>query len=380
MEESPPDEDSGRDRVGVPPAQQEEDVASGPMKAEKTRKQQAQGGTESNKDRKTREANNSARSESEGVALPMSLIKALRGKSSSGESGSSSSNGGGSGNNSDNSALISLGNTSFGFNFDCEEAMMNGSPQNSEGGDSDGNNNSAAYHGNLLKQAAARARQVRAQAQAQLQAQQQTQPQGVPSSKTAPGPSAGSAIVLPSSVVSSHNAAAAAAVANLQSIAAEYTNKYQNIANKFQNGECMISMNSLERSPFASPTFIDYLTAPKRKSQESVDNDSGGYNTDEDSRGGSKRPSSPGMDDSVMSGESDKKGGRKKKKLDDFKREERNAREKERSFRISKQINELRNLLSSGGVIVPKGTKSSVLTEAANYIRMLQQHQYRSEM
>lgn len=63
-----------------------------------------------------------------------------------------------------------------------------------------------------------------------------------------------------------------------------------------------------------------------------------------------------------------------------MKREERNAREKERSFRISKQIDELRNLLSSGGVIVPKGTKSSVLTEAANYIRMLQQHQYRSEM
>ena len=72
--------------------------------------------------------------------------------------------------------------------------------------------------------------------------------------------------------------------------------------------------------------------------------------------------------------------GSKKKKLDDSKREERNAREKERSFRISKQINELRTLLSSGGVIVPKGTKSSVLTEAANYIRMLQQHQYRSEM
>ena len=66
--------------------------------------------------------------------------------------------------------------------------------------------------------------------------------------------------------------------------------------------------------------------------------------------------------------------------LDDEKREERNAREKERSFRISKQINELRNLLSAGGVIVPKGTKSSVLTEAANYIRMLQQHQYRSEI
>ena len=72
--------------------------------------------------------------------------------------------------------------------------------------------------------------------------------------------------------------------------------------------------------------------------------------------------------------------GNKKKKLDDVKREERNLREKERSYRITSQINELRNLLSSGGVIVPKGTKNAVLTEAANYIRILQQHQYKSEM
>jgi hypothetical protein len=48
-----------------------------------------------------------------------------------------SSNGEVGGNNSDNSALISLGNTSFGFNFDSEEGM-NGSPNNStsEEGDS----------------------------------------------------------------------------------------------------------------------------------------------------------------------------------------------------------------------------------------------------
>jgi len=65
---------------------------------------------------------------------------------------------------------------------------------------------------------------------------------------------------------------------------------------------------------------------------------------------------------------------------DHSKREDRNMREKERSFQISKQICNLRELLSAGGVIVPKGTKSSVLTEAASYIRMLQQHQYRSEI
>lgn len=71
---------------------------------------------------------------------------------------------------------------------------------------------------------------------------------------------------------------------------------------------------------------------------------------------------------------------KKTKKLDDIKREERNQREKERSYRITTQINELRTLLSAGGVIVPKGTKNAVLTEAANYIRDLQQRQYNSEM
>lgn len=126
----------------------------------------------------------------------------------------------------------------------------------------------------------------------------------------------------------------------------------------------------------------------KRKSPEGgADNDSGGYNSDDEGRdadGTSQMQSSvKDEDDDATDTDCEKvsqKGPRKKKKLDDLKREERNAREKERSFRISKQINELRNLLSSGGVIVPKGTKSSVLTEAANYIRMLQQHQYRSEM
>ncbi|GMH59736.1 hypothetical protein TrLO_g6449 [Triparma laevis f. longispina] len=80
------------------------------------------------------------------------------------------------------------------------------------------------------------------------------------------------------------------------------------------------------------------------------------------------------------------KGGKKKKvveeedPMDDEKREERNLREKERSFKISAQISMLRDLLSSGGVAVPKGTKSSVLTEAANYIRVLQQHRFNSEI
>jgi hypothetical protein len=64
----------------------------------------------------------------------------------------------------------------------------------------------------------------------------------------------------------------------------------------------------------------------------------------------------------------------------DDKREERNKREKERSYRITSQINELRALLTAGGVVVSKGTKNAVLAEAASYIRMLQQNQYKAEM
>ncbi len=44
----------------------------------------------------------------------------------------------------------------------------------------------------------------------------------------------------------------------------------------------------------------------------------------------------------------------KKQPLTNERREERNLREKERSLKITEQIHELRNLLSSGGVIVPK--------------------------
>ena len=63
----------------------------------------------------------------------------------------------------------------------------------------------------------------------------------------------------------------------------------------------------------------------------------------------------------------------------DKRREQRNAREKERSCRIARQIDDLRTLLSRGGVIVAKGTKSSVLAEAANYITVLQQQQIQWE-
>jgi len=72
--------------------------------------------------------------------------------------------------------------------------------------------------------------------------------------------------------------------------------------------------------------------------------------------------------------------GGKKVSMDMKRREQRNAREKERSCRIAKQIDDLRSLLSRGGVIVAKGTKSSVLSEAATYINLLQQQQVQWEM
>lgn len=76
----------------------------------------------------------------------------------------------------------------------------------------------------------------------------------------------------------------------------------------------------------------------------------------------------------------DATSSKKKKPLTTERREERNMREKERSLKITHQIHELRILLSSGGVIVPKGTKSTILSEASNYIRLLQQQHNRLEL
>lgn len=61
------------------------------------------------------------------------------------------------------------------------------------------------------------------------------------------------------------------------------------------------------------------------------------------------------------------------------KREEKNQREKARSSKIAMQISDLHELLTIGGVKSSKGTKSSVLSEAAGYIRRLQQREALSE-
>jgi hypothetical protein len=156
------------------------------------------------------------------------------------------------------------------------------------------------------------------------------------------------------------NAAAEANVANLQSLARSQAERSAGISSDLSRKR---SEPDSQVSPSA-PSSVQYS-----HNDESLA-DSHDHDADDDDTNSR----------STMDQHGDHQPRRKKKRLDERKRVERNAREKERSFRISKQINDLRNLLSSGGVIVPKGTKSSVLTEAANYIRMLQQHQYRSEM
>ena len=258
-----------------------------------------------------------------GDPLPLNLMKSLRRGKAGSESGSSSG-----GNNSEDSALVSLGNSSFGFNFDSMEGMANSSPPNSNEGS--GNNSSSNSDQNSDDDGKIT--------------------RSKPAAATKPPKSSMSSLTNSTSTSSNadtaHTEAANDAIATLQSIA--------------------------ERTYARSEQS-------KRKSP-----DSGGYASDDEAatkqEGKSSNSASPSKVVSESTSQSDDQPPKKKKRANDKKREERNAREKERSFRIAKQINELRDLLSSGGVVVPKGTKSSVLTEAANYIRMLQQHQYRSEM
>jgi Helix-loop-helix DNA-binding domain len=348
----------------------------------------------------TTESNDEAKQrQEEEPHLPMNLIKSLNssnkkdGGTSSSESGSSRSNGEGNGHQSDNSALVSVGNTSFGFNFDSEDG--NSSPPNSErNGESDSDGGNGNGNSDARRNAAKKGEQVNPPAEQSADtpsphaaaSQQQAAAENVvqepqhhqnsdsdPNSKVsstqdpAPASSEEDAPTAPVPLApgsSSHNIAADAAVANLYSIASAYAPQ------EIKGGD---------------------------QKSDGKDNDSnGGYNTDDEGARGNSHiasliaqhrasmTSNAASDDANNDDDDDEDEDdgrpRKKKRLNNRKREERNAREKERSFRISKQINELRALLSTGGVIVPKGTKSSVLTEAANYIRMLQQHQYRSEM
>jgi hypothetical protein len=154
------------------------------------------------------------------------IIMSLLPKSLSGKlSDSGGSNCGGSGNNSDNSALISIGNTSFGFNFDSEEGHMNQSPRNSTSNSEEGDSDEGP--GKQRPNA-------KGNPKTSVEKAQSRQPSAPKPAKVSSGSDTSTSNMSRSNVAShnmaSHNDAAAAAVANLQSIA--------NSANKAaENGE-----------------------------------------------------------------------------------------------------------------------------------------------
>ena len=64
-------------------------------------------------------------------------------------------------------------------------------------------------------------------------------------------------------------------------------------------------------------------------------------------------------------------------KLNEYQRQLRNAREKRRSGKICDQFDHIRDTMVKAGVIVPKGTKGTILAAAKEYISMLQEQQRR---
>jgi hypothetical protein len=183
----------------------------------------------------------------------MKDFKPSNNKDNPSENGSnfSSSNGEGGGNNSDNSGLISIGNTSFGFNFDSEEGNNSSSSRNSSGnseeGDSDQDGKPKSNGGKIVGRPE-KQQQQRKQGESKPPESQQVHIGGTPQPESAtsdlpplsrpskphmtPTLSAGAAAAKISSDSSratssftsstrssSHSDAAAAAVAYLQSIA-----------------------------------------------------------------------------------------------------------------------------------------------------------------
>jgi Helix-loop-helix DNA-binding domain len=288
-------------------------------------------------------ADTELRASIEAATLMMSPLAALskaKGKKEEGDNSGASSNegNGGNGNNSENSAALSFGNNSLAFNFDSE----------GNSGNSDSDDNRQTDRG---KDATANQPQM----QWRVSSSEETQTDSSQAKSTE-----------------------------------------------------ALTTDSETKPPQENPSS-DQLNRARQAEEE----ENAGYNTDDEGVGvsyeekmratheSSSAPESPVRSTNVapmltgsssvcsttetMDGAASQSSKRRKTKHQpefetDAKREERNAREKERSFRIKERINELRECLSQGGVAIPKGTKSSVLVEAANYIRMLQEYQYRSEM
>ena len=245
--------------------------------------------------------------------------------------------------NSDNSGdnsgscQMSLWNNSFGFNFDSEFAW---SPPNSDSGNPDEestlNNGEASTNVSQVSGTNISSRILPPEATGR----------GVTQVSL---PTSGSSTQEPSGLTS------------------------QNAAMKPRDNTALISNKSL------------------KSSRDSGSDISNGYNSDDDesiTTQPSGKPVSNKKSNTnsmrIKNDPDDESISRKKQRIADQsyddKREERNKREKERSYRITSQINELSALLTAGGVVVSKGTKNAVLAEAAGYIRMLQQNKYKEEM
>lgn len=276
------------------------------------------------------------------------------------------------GDNSDNSGF-SLGNNSFGFNFDSEDnSSPNNSANNSDSGAKSDEDNGSSSNTNSNGQNNQQSQKQKQQVQV-ISVSENSATSGGLSATCHSGPQE----------PLTQEGAAAAAHAQLQNIAS------QSVLHANASTTTPENISSDRDLKVASEP-----TAMKESLKRKANSVSSGYKSDDE---GSRTQNSisqtlsnptamqvpsalcalapPGQDAQVSRGQ--KKG---KPRVGDMKREERNAREKERSYRITSQINELRGLLSTGGVIVPKGTKNAVLTEAANYIRILQQQQYKSEI
>lgn len=335
---------------------------------------------------------------------------------------------GGSGNNSDNSGLVSMGNNSFGFNFDSED-VIGGTGNNSPSSDQNDSDQSEMKESNKRTSETNPLHNRKEDTEAVGTTTSQCEdnmklniPEHVPSSsydqsspsesnpsninKNTPhvsrfeacnagetstnmndsnGSSAQISCEPPtnkslnednSSKTPSHDLAAAA-VESLRSVVKSSKARWEQ-DNALKKNNIVLKESTIKRDNISKQNTP---AVPKRDADEDESDEDGYHSDDEGDENMTVNSSSRTVSSQLASSSSKEQSSRKRNKtIDNFKREERNAREKERSFRISRQINELRSLLSSGGVIVPKGTKSSVLTEAANYIRMLQQHQYRSEI
>lgn len=298
--------------------------------------------------------------------IPLTLMKALQAGNRKEGSDSGSTNGG---NQSEDSALVSFGNTSF-FNFDGEEGMASSSPVRS-GGNSEINSEddgAGGVTGDGGNEGPRLDKKLDGETAAKLSSSR-------PEANLANKSSTSSLTSADGSIQQDRRVAASAQQPGIDIPLTDSRNP----SVEEDKPDHSVSTGSTGRKRKGSirseQDSVDYNT--DRGSDEDDDDDDDDNSMDETH----VKNSRTAYDDDETSGsKSTTKGSKKKRKPSDRKRVERNAREKERSLRIAKKINELRDILSSGGVIAPKGTKSSVLSEAANYIKLLQQHQYRSEM